>query len=160
MPGVTSQPGQPPAFATPSPEQIVHISAQHVALMEASDADDTWIWLGMEHLLLTTVGRRSGLEHRVALPFWRDPDGHRVVVASFAGSDRHPAWFANLADRAANPDVAVRVQRGAYRCVPEILDGDEHARLWRLLVADRPWYADYQAGTERRIPLVRLPQPG
>lgn len=127
-------------------------------MMESSDADDTWVWLGMEHMLLTTIGRRSGRAHRVALPFWRDPAGQRIVVASFAGAECHPAWFRNLCDRAANPDVAVRVQHGSYRSVPEVLESDEHETTWRLLVADRPWYAGYQEGTARRIPLVRLPE--
>ena len=159
---VSSQSGQQKAtaeFSTPTPEQIVAISAKHVAMMETSDADDTWIWVGMEHLLLRTIGRRSGNEHKVALPFWRDPDGHRVVVGSFGGAPKHPAWFANLSDRAANPEVLVRVQRGLFWSDPQILDGDDYARTWSGLVADRPWYDDYVARAEgRRIPLVRLPE--
>src|SRR5205814_1932889 len=35
---------------------------------------------------------------------------------------------------------------------------EEIARIWNLFVQDRAWYADYQARTERRIPLVRLPE--
>jgi deazaflavin-dependent oxidoreductase (nitroreductase family) len=145
------------AFETPTPEQIVEISATHVAMMETSDADDTWIWVGMEHLLLHTVGRRSGKLHKVALPFWRDPEGQRVVVASFGGSPKDPAWFLNLSDRNANPDVLVRVQGGRFRSVPEILDGQEYDATWAGLVADRPWYAGYvEKAGGRRIPLVRL----
>jgi deazaflavin-dependent oxidoreductase (nitroreductase family) len=147
-------------FRTPTHEEIVAISAQHVALMETSDADDTWIWVGMEHLLLHTVGRRSGNLHKVALPFWRDPAGHRVVVASFAGSPKDPAWFRNLSDRSANPDVLVRVQGGTFRTVPQILDGEDYSKTWAGLVADRPWYDDYVAKAGgRRIPLVRLAEP-
>jgi deazaflavin-dependent oxidoreductase (nitroreductase family) len=159
---VTSQPsgqGSTARFETPSSEDIVKISAKHVAMMETSDADDTWIWVGMEHLLLHTVGRRSGKVHKVALPFWRDPEGRRVVVASFGGAPTDPAWFLNLSDRVANPDVLVRVQGGSFRSVPEILDGDDYQRSWAGLVADRAWYDDYtvKAGG-RRIPLVRLPE--
>ncbi len=146
-------------FETPTREQIVKISAKHVALMETSDADDTWIWVGMEHLLLHTVGRKSGNQHKVALPFWRDPAGRRVVVASFGGAPTDPAWFLNLSDRTANPEVLVRVQGGLFRSVPEILDGDDYAATWAGLVADRPWYDDYVAKAGgRRIPLVRLPE--
>jgi deazaflavin-dependent oxidoreductase (nitroreductase family) len=145
-------------FETPTPEQIVKISGKHVALMETSDADDTWIWVGMEHLLLRTIGRRSGNEHKVALPFWRDRGGQRVVVASYSGAPNDPAWFLNLADRSANPEVRVRVQGGAYWSAPEILDGDEYDEVWQALIVDRPHYADYQAHTQRRIPLVRLPE--
>jgi deazaflavin-dependent oxidoreductase (nitroreductase family) len=159
-------PSQPPTqratreFQTPTREEIVAISAQHVAMMETSDADETWIWVGMEHLLLHTVGRRTGTVHKVALPFWRDGDGHRVVVASFAGNPTDPAWFLNLSDREANPDVLVRVQGGTFRTVPEILAGDDYEKTWAGLVADRPWYDDYvtKAGG-RTIPLVRLVEP-
>jgi F420H(2)-dependent quinone reductase len=42
--------------------------------------------------------------------------------------------------------------------VPEIPEGDERARLWELLVADRAWYDNYQARTDRTIPMVRLPE--
>jgi deazaflavin-dependent oxidoreductase (nitroreductase family) len=160
---VTSQPeGSQRAdteFRTPTPEQIVAISAKHVAMMETSDADDTWIWVGMEHLLLHTVGRRTGNQHKVALPFWRDPEGRRVVVASFGGAPTDPAWFLNLSDRTANPEVLVRVQGEMFWSKAEILDGDDYAVTWAALVADRPWYDDYvvKAGG-RRIPLVRLPE--
>ena len=147
-------------FETPTKDQIVAISAKHVAMMETSDADDTWIWAGMEHLLLRTIGRKSGREHKVALPFWRDPDGHRIVVASFGGNPTDPAWFLNLSDRTANPDVPVKVQGASYRTVPEILEGEDFDRTWAGLVADRPWYDNYvvKAGG-RRIPLVRLREP-
>jgi len=146
-------------FETPTSEQIVKISAKHVAMMETSDADDTWIWVGMEHLLLRTIGRRSGNEHKVALPFWRDADGQRVVVASFGGAPTDPAWFLNLSDRDANPEVLVRVQGGVFWSDQQVLDGDDYATTWAGLVADRPWYHDYVAKAGgRRIPLVRLPE--
>ena len=146
-------------WETPTRDEITVISRGHVQAMETSDDDAVWVLAGMHHVLLETVGRRSGRPHKVALPFWRDPDGHRVVVASFAGSPGHPAWFLNLRDRDANPTVRCKVQHGEYRCVPEILEGDERRRTWDLLLEDRAWYADYQAGTEREIPLVRLPEP-
>jgi deazaflavin-dependent oxidoreductase (nitroreductase family) len=145
-------------FTTPSRDQIVTISRKHVELMEGSDADDAWIWAGMNHVLLRTVGRRSGSEHKVALPFWRNPEGVRVVVASFAGAPKDPAWFTNLADTRANPRVFVRVQGGAYWSRPEILTGADYTTTWDFLVADRPHYADYRAQTDRTIPLVRLPE--
>lgn len=145
-------------WETPSHDEIPVISRGHVGVMETSDDDAVWVVEGMHHVVLRTIGRKSGAEHKVALPTWRDPDGHRIVVASFAGSKGHPSWFLNLRDREANPDVLCRVQGGQFWSVPELPEGDEYARLWKLLVADRAWYDDYQARTERRIPLVRLPE--
>ena len=149
-----SQASEP--FDEPPRDEIPAISRVHVDAMEASDDDAVWVIKGMHHVVLRTVGRRSGQEHKVALPFWRDPDGHPVVVASFSGAPAHPAWYLNLTDRDANPEVRVRVQDRSFWAGAEVLDGDDHARTWAALVADRPHYADYQTRTDRRIPLVRL----
>jgi deazaflavin-dependent oxidoreductase (nitroreductase family) len=81
-------------------------------------------------------------------------------VASFAGSPTDPAWFLNLSDRSANPDVLVRVQGGTFRTVPQILEGEDYAKTWAGLTADRPWYDNYVAKADgRKIPLVRLTEP-
>lgn len=132
------------------------ITRVHVPALEASDDDAVWVAAGMRHVVITTVGRRTGNEHKVSLPYWMDPDGHRIVIASFAGAERHPAWYLNLTDRTANPTVHVRIQGGEYDARADILDGDDYDSTWSALIADRPWYADYQSRTERRIPLVRL----
>jgi deazaflavin-dependent oxidoreductase (nitroreductase family) len=145
-------------WETPPPDEIVAISKGHVDAMESSDADEIWQVAGMHHVVVRTVGRKSGNEHKVALPIWRDPDGHRIVAGSFAGADRHPSWFLNLRDRDANPEVLCRVQGSQYWSVPEVLEGDEYDRIWKLFTADRAWYNDYQAKTDRQIPLVRLPE--
>src|SRR5690606_6459176 len=124
--------------------------------METTDADEVWCLAGMHHVLLHTIGRKSGTEHKVALPTWNDPDGHRIVAGSFGGHPKHPAWFLNLRDRT-EPEVRCRVQGKTYWSVPEILDGgEEYERIWSLFVQDRAWYTDYQAKTDRTIPLVRL----
>lgn len=143
-------------FEEPEFEKIAKISRKHVAALEQTDDDSVWILAGMNHVVLTTIGRRSGREHKVALPFWLDPDGHRIVVASYAGAEQHPAWYLNLSDRAANPRVHVRVQGGTYWSEPQVLDGADYEATWKALVADRPHYADYRTRTTRRIPLVRL----
>jgi deazaflavin-dependent oxidoreductase (nitroreductase family) len=103
-------------------------------------------------LLLTTTGRFTGLPRTVPLPYF-EYDGRRFVVGSFAGSDRHPAWFLNLRDK---PEV--HVQRGAKKGVALAfpLGGEDRARYWKLLADDWPRYRLYQAGTSREIPLVEL----
>lgn len=151
------------AWETPSLDEIPKLSASHVEAMESDDlppevADMVWRQAGMDHVLVRTVGRRSGKEHKVALPVWLDPDGQRVVVASYAGAPGHPSWYLNLSNRDTNPEVWCKSSAGAFWSVPEVLDGDERDRIWDLLTADRAWYATYQAKTDRRIPLVRLPE--
>lgn len=144
------------AFAEPTRDEIPGISRQHVAAMESSDADQVWEMAGMRHVLLRTVGRRSGTVHKVALPYWEDKDGHRVVVGSFAGAPAHPAWYLNLTDRTANPEVLIREQGRLYWAEAQDLQGDDYTATWAGLTADRAYYNDYQSRTERRLPLVRF----
>jgi deazaflavin-dependent oxidoreductase (nitroreductase family) len=143
-------------FVEPSRDEIPGISRQHVAAMEASDADEIWILAGMNHVVLQTIGRKSGKEHKVALPYWLDPDGHRVVVGSFSGAPQHPSWYLNLTDRTANPEVRIRVQGRVAWAEAQILEGDDYTRTWAALTADRDYYNDYQSRTTRRLPLVRF----
>ena len=146
-------------WETPSSDEIVEISKAHVAGLEATNDDAVWRVAGMHHILLYTIGRKSGNAHNVALPVWRDPEGHRIVVGSFAGATRDPAWVQNLRDRQANPRVKVRSQDGLFWSEQEIIDSSlEHEELWTGLLEDRDWYANYQAKTDRVIPLVRLPE--
>ncbi len=144
------------SFVEPSRDEIPAISRGHVAAMEASDDDAVWVIAGMHHVVLRTIGRRSGKEHKVALPFWADPQGQPVVVGSFSGAPQHPSWYLNLTDREANPEVLVRRQGQLYWSEPEILEGEEYATIWAGLTADRGYYNDYQSRTDRRLPLVRL----
>lgn len=150
----TSQKSEP--FDEPARDEIPARTREHVAAMEASDADEVWFLAGMHHLLLRTVGRRSGRPQKAALPYWRDAGGHPIVVASYAGSPNHPAWYLNLSDRKANPEVLVRTQRESWWAEAQELVGDGYRETWDALVQDRPFYVDYQSRTTRELPLVRL----
>ncbi|HJM99277.1 MAG TPA: nitroreductase/quinone reductase family protein [Acidimicrobiales bacterium] len=145
-------------WETPSRPEIVELTKTHVQAMEMTDDDLVWVQAGMHHVLLTTIGRKSGNEHKVALPTWKDENGVRVVVASFAGADKSPSWFINLRDREANPKILCQVQDGKFWSEPEILEGEERNMVWRQLCTDRAWYENYQNRTDREIPLVRLPE--
>ncbi|MGH9172308.1 MAG: nitroreductase/quinone reductase family protein [Acidimicrobiales bacterium] len=143
-------------FVEPARDQIPDISRAHVAALESGNAEVFWTAAGMNHVIVHTVGRRSGNEHKVALPYWRDADGSIVVVGSYAGSPQHPAWYLNLTDRDKNAEVLVRVKEGSSWAEVEILEGDEYERVWASLTADRPFYIGYTTRTTRTIPLVRL----
>ena len=158
MPAVTESQKVVQTWETPSYADIEALSRVHVDALEASDDDAVWNQGGMHIVLVRTVGRKSAKEHKVPLPIWRDAKGDRIVVASFAGAKTHPAWYLNLADRSANPEVLCRVQGRQFWSAHEILDGDDYRQVWDQLTADRAWYTDYQAKTERRIPLIRLPE--
>jgi len=143
-------------FETPDRAAIPGITRAHVAEMEASKADAVWVRAGMAHMIVRTLGRKSGREHKVALPYWLDDGGRAVVVGSYAGAPKHPAWFLNLADRGANPEVLCRFQHDDFWARADVLEGAEYQRIWDALTTDRAYYRDYQKLTERRLPLVRF----
>jgi deazaflavin-dependent oxidoreductase (nitroreductase family) len=98
---------------------------------------------------LTTTGARSGRSHTVQLGAVPDGDTH-LVVASAMGAPRHPAWYHNLK---ANPRVTVDGRRTAI-AVPAV--GAERDRLFDVVLAVAPGYADYQRQTSRVLPVVVL----
>ena len=143
----------------PSDAVLKTMNAVHRTIQRVTGGRKGWHAFGMEVVELTTTGRRSGLPRTVLLTAPTHLGGSPVLVASRGGDDTHPAWFLNLRDRDANPEIFVKVQSGAFWSVPDILDeGPEHDRIWELLCEDRAWYRDYQKRCNRTIPLVRLPE--
>jgi deazaflavin-dependent oxidoreductase (nitroreductase family) len=109
--------------------------------------------LGMDMILVTMVGRRSGLARTVPLAAVRDGETW-VLVGSNAGKDRMPAWVHNL--RAAS---AVHVDcRGAVApfLAREVTEPSEADRRWQQVIAGYPGYAVYRERTDRPIPLFVL----
>jgi F420H(2)-dependent quinone reductase len=107
-------------------------------------------------LLLTTRGRRSGLERTVVLQFF--PDGDRMLVlAADAGLPAPPNWYRNLmVDDRAQVEVAGRT----LRVRPEELPPDEAAAFWPRVLEMSPDVARYSTRTIRMIPIVRLVPQG
>lgn len=103
-------------------------------------------------LLLTTTGRRSGKPHTTPL-LYIDDANRKVVVASYGGADQHPAWYQNLL---AHPEVTVQTGHSVQQMRADVADPQERARLWQPLVRMYPTYNDYQAKTQRQIPVVVL----
>ena len=127
--------------------------AEHTRKYVESNGEDGYMWRGYPTLVLTTTGRKSGDLRRNALIFGRDGDDY-ILVASYGGRPQHPLWYLNLT---ADPSVTIQdradVVAGAAETVAEGADRD---RLWNQMVAIYPPYAEYQAKTERRIPIVRI----
>jgi deazaflavin-dependent oxidoreductase (nitroreductase family) len=109
---------------------------------------------GQPIALVTVKGAKSGLPRQTPLLF--ASDGHDIVLlASNAGSTRHPAWYHNLR---ANPEVDVIAPGGRIgRYVAHEAEGAERERLWEIAADLYAGYDVYQdrAG-ERRIPVMVL----
>lgn len=127
--------------------------AEHVRVYRETKGERGYHWRGATILLLTTRGRVSGQEHTT--PLIHREDGDRwVIVASKGGAPRNPAWFENLM---ANPDdVEIQVRDQVIPVRPQVADGAERRRLWAAMSEVWPAYDDYQARTEREIPVVVL----
>jgi deazaflavin-dependent oxidoreductase (nitroreductase family) len=108
--------------------------------------------VGMPVLLLTTQGRKSGRPRSCALTYLAK-DGAYVVVASYLGEPRHPAWWLNLE---AHPDAEVEIGGRKQRVRARRATGEERERLWKEVVAVNADYAEYQTRTTRDIPVVVL----
>ena len=107
---------------------------------------------GMPVLLLHTMGRRSGEPRTNALTYFPKGTSY-VVIASFLGEPRNPAWLLNLRTRA-DADVLVGGTRVPVRAREAA--GAEREQLWSEVIAKAPDYAEYQSRTERKIPIVVL----
>jgi deazaflavin-dependent oxidoreductase (nitroreductase family) len=112
--------------------------------------------VGSPVLLLTVVGRKSGLLRRTALIYGRDGADY-VVVASAGGTHSHPAWYLNLAE---NPDVQVQVMADKFAARARTAVGEERERLWQKMAAIWPDDEVYQKKTDRTLPVVVLEPVG
>lgn len=102
--------------------------------------------------ILTTTGRKSGIERRNPLACFPHDDG-LVVIASAGGSDEHPAWYQNLV---ANPLVSVEVDGVVRPMTARTASEAEKAQIWPGVIAVAKNFAGYQTKTSRDIPVVIL----
>lgn len=112
---------------------------------------------GMPVLILTTTGRRSRTKRSTVLTSPVCDHDRVILVASYGGDDRHPAWFLNLRD---DPDVTVTMAGEETTMRARVATGEEKAALWASVVGAYRGYARYQRNTGRDIPLVVLEHPG
>ena len=132
-----------------SPEAWVR---DQVAAIEGSGGTEGTTLRGMPVIVLTTKGAKSGKLRKI--PLMRvEHQGAYAAVASLGGSPKHPVWYFNV-----QADPLVEVQdgpaKGDYRA--REVHGEEKAAWWERAVAAFPDYADYQAKTEREIPVFVL----
>ncbi|MFJ2868220.1 nitroreductase family deazaflavin-dependent oxidoreductase [Kitasatospora sp. NPDC087314] len=133
----------------PSPADWVRTQ---VEAYESSGGTEGTTLRGMPVILLTSVGAKSGKLRKT--PLMRvEYDGRYAVVASQGGAPKHPVWYWNL-----KADPRVELQDGPVRqdMTAREVTGAEKAEWWQRAVAAYPDYAEYQAKTDRAIPLFVL----
>jgi deazaflavin-dependent oxidoreductase (nitroreductase family) len=125
----------------------------HLALFDLSKGRLLGKVYGMPCIELFTTGRMSGKERATMLTVPIVEGDRLVLVASFGGDDRHPAWYLNLQ---ANPRVRVTMAGSTHTMIARTATGEERAELWPRITSAYGGYARYQKRTERQIPVVIL----
>ncbi len=126
---------------------------EHVERYRATGGEEGHEWRGTRTLLLTTTGRKSGEQRTAPLIYAPYGDDSFTIVASKGGSDEPPAWYLNLDEE---PEVEVQVRDDRFKARARTADPDEKAEIWPTMTSEWPAYDEYQASTEREIPVVIL----
>jgi deazaflavin-dependent oxidoreductase (nitroreductase family) len=108
---------------------------------------------GAPMVLVHHVGARTGTERVAPLVYFPEPDGSMLIIASKGGAPTNPDWYHNLVS---DPQVTVEVGDERFDARATVLEGDERDRLYAEQSRRYPGFAEYQASTERVIPVVAL----
>jgi len=128
------------------------LSQLHTTLYRATGGTIGRRLVNNDMLLLTTTGRRTGTLHTVPLLYLLD--GERlVVIASYGGRPLHPQWYLNLL---AQPKAIVQTERVTSAVIATTMSPDDRGIWWPRIVTAYGDYANYQARTDREIPVVWL----
>jgi deazaflavin-dependent oxidoreductase (nitroreductase family) len=133
----------------PSPRQWVRDQVEAYERsggQQANTLRDT----GLPVIVVTMRGNKTGNIRKIAL-MRVEHECEYALVASKGGAPTHPVWYFNLM---ANPDE-VTIQDGLepFEARVRQVSSDERRLWWERAVASYPPYADYQARTDREIPV-------
>ena len=103
-------------------------------------------------LLLTTKGRKSGLERTTPLGYF-DHEGGYLIIASNGGQAKHPDWYFNVKS---DPQVSIQIKDQTFSAKAQVLNGETRTPIWERIVAEAPQYGEYEKRTDRLIPVVWL----
>ncbi|MBM3124573.1 MAG: nitroreductase family deazaflavin-dependent oxidoreductase [Chloroflexi bacterium] len=103
-------------------------------------------------LLLTSTGRKSGIQRTHPLMYYQD-GADFVIVASNSGADKPPLWYLNLKSC---PEATVQVRDMTEAVVAREASEEERARLWLILTKEQPIFKSYETFTDRTMPVIIL----
>lgn len=127
-------------------------AADHVEKIESSGGTEGTELNGLAVIVLTSRGAKTGKIRKQ--PLMRvEHEGRYAAVGSLGGAPKNPVWVYNLR---ANPDVTLQDGPAIVDLRAREVTGDERDEWWRRALAAYPPYADYQARTERVIPVFVL----
>ena len=105
---------------------------------------------GLPCIIVTHVGNKTGGIRKIPLMRVKVNNSY-VLIGSMGGQPKNPVWVYNLR---ANPDVKIRDKHEVTEMkVREVSDESERKSLWEACVEAYPPYEEYQAKTDRIIPV-------
>jgi len=104
---------------------------------------------GRPVVLIEMTGARSGKKRTIPLMYVPYKDGV-IIVGSQGGAPKSPVWVKNLQ---ANPDIVAQYRGKRMKLRARQVDDAEKAELWPICVKHYHEFADYQARTDRNIPV-------
>jgi deazaflavin-dependent oxidoreductase (nitroreductase family) len=131
-------------------------NAQIIDEFRANEGRVGGMFDGTTLLLLHHVGSRTGTNRVNPLAYDRDGDRY-VIFASKAGAPTNPDWYHNLK---AHPNVEIEVGADTIGVVAAEAAGEERDRLFRRQAERSPGFAEYEAKTDRVIPVMILTPTG
>jgi deazaflavin-dependent oxidoreductase (nitroreductase family) len=106
---------------------------------------------GLQVLLLTTIGRKTGEERTTH----SDTLWMRAITSLLPQTpgEIDTAWFHNLR---AGPHLKIEIKDRQLEAEAEVASSEKRGLLWSQLISLSPAYANYTKKTNREIPLVIL----
>ena len=123
-----------------------------VDVYEGSGGTDGTLLRGLPTVIVTMRGNKSGKLRKIPL-MKVEHDGVYAAVASMGGAPTNPVWYHNLV---ADPVVELRDGTQVWDMRAREISGAEKAVWWERSVTAFPNYAEYQAKTDRQIPVFLL----
>ena len=122
--------------------------------LEDPAATKQGLFMGFPVGVVTTIGSRTGQEHKHVLGVFPDGPNTWLLIASNGGAKNHPRWFFNIAR---NPEkVWLQVAGKRLHVHVESLRGKEREDAYARVAAVGKTYGGYPKKTDREIPVLRL----
>ena len=107
---------------------------------------------GLPNLALTVPGRKSGIPRTTPL-LCVPHDGGWLIAGSYFGGPEVPLWVNNLR---ATDRAHIRFAREEIDVTWREVEGEERARMWKVMLDLWPNFAKYEERTSRVIPVFYL----
>lgn len=104
---------------------------------------------GIPIVIVTMRGHKSGNVRKIGL-MRVEHDGHYALIASKGGAPSNPGWYENIL---ADPHVMIQDGPAPHDFVAREVFDDERSVWFERGVSVYPPYRDYQAKTDRLIPV-------